>query len=73
MSVGDTGELSGHKRLGGEEDRNLNVKNSRFKLNDNMINGDLGTPSCICKVKVLWGNMGFKYPIICEIQVSQDT
>ena len=64
MSVGDTGELSGHKRLGGEEDRNLNV---------NMINGDLGTPSCICKVKVLWGNMGSKYPIICEIQVSQDT
>lgn len=51
MSVGDTGELSGHNRLGGEEDRDLNVKNSRFKLNDNMINGDLGTPSCICKVK----------------------
>lgn len=65
VSVGDTGELSGHKRLGGEEDRNL--KNSRFKLNYNMGNGDLGTPSCICKVKVLWGNMGSKYPIVCEI------
>lgn len=66
MSVGDMGELSGHKRLGGE-DRNLIVKNSRFKLNDNMGNGDLGTPSYICKVKVLWGNIGSKYPIICEI------
>ena len=43
VSVGDTGELNGHKRLGGEEDRNLNLKNSRFKLNDNMGKGDLGT------------------------------
>lgn len=33
------GELSGHKRLGGEEDRNL--KNSRFKLNYNMGNDEV--------------------------------
>lgn len=67
MSAGDMGELSGHKSLGGEEDRNLNLKKSRFKLNYNMGNGDQGTPRCICKVKVLWENMGSKYPIVCEI------
>lgn len=58
MSVGDMGELSGHKSLGGEEDRNLNLKKSRFKLNDNMGNGNWGTPSCICSQ----GTMG-KYGI----------
>ena len=59
ISVGDRGELSGHKRLGGEEDGDLYLKNSRFKLMDNMGNGDLGTASCICKHMVLWESMGY--------------
>lgn len=45
MSAGDTGELSGHKGLGGEEDRNLKLKKSRFKLDDNMGNGDGAHPA----------------------------
>lgn len=59
MSFGDRGELSGHKRLGGEGDGDLYLKNSRFKLVDNMGNGDLGTASYICKRMVLWESMGY--------------
>ena len=70
MSAGDTGELSGHKGLGGEEDRNLKLK-SRFKLDDNMGNGDRGTPSCIFKVTVLWENLRSKHPMVCKIEVSR--
>lgn len=50
MSFGDRGELSSHKRLGGEEDGDLYLKSSRFKLMDNMGNGDLGTASYIANV-----------------------
>lgn len=59
MSFGDRGELSSHKRLGGEEDGDLYLKSSRFKLMDNMGNGYLGTASYICKHMVLWESMGY--------------